>query len=1056
MSYNQKKLKSREIVASTSQSLYIHNLSKILKYIQSDEGNCPIRLNIVNLSNENIKFYWIDYDGNHQIQGTIAPNETRSQKTFATHPWLFTRSKGKICIFKPPAEQTHNASVNLTIMPSFEVSQKNQMQQNLYVANFHDILPHLHSIDTNIPMNLSINNTSDEYLQLFWIDQRGNHIMRGMQKPGESVVQKTYIGYPWIISRQNKIVCIYNPPKGLEPNCTVSITISWNFSIILNDAIQNGQFTKNLNYLLEDLRSKEATIPIRINVTNLSNEELTLFWVDNMGNEQLTCSVGHNETRSQKTFATHPWIISRHNGKVCIYDPPKLLAPNTIINITVLPNFDVVLKDLYEQGLYTTNLNHYTDNLKSHESYNPIKIKFVNRSQEEVVVGYQDERGDQFTKSVVKAGEGKSYNTFATHVWTVSRKSGRIAVYKASQLIEPMSKVKLTILWNFEMLVKDQLQKNLYTTNLDNMIKYIKSGEEKVPIQINFINDSTGPLKLFHIDRKGNLQMKANIDTGSCVNVSTFATNPWLLKEKYEYICLYNPQKTLRPNMKINQKVTPNYEIILDEVNNHFPDDFNDKNIKKIYEMKNNGHQRGKSRNIHRPELEEFEMMGNQNKERGMSRNIHRPELEDFEMMSTQNKDRKKSRNVHRPELEDFEMRFNQYKGSNRPRNVHKPEPENFEIMGNQNKERNRSRNFQRPEPEDFEIMGNQKKERGRSRNVHRPELEDFELMDNQNRYISKSRNMPHHNQVTHPYDSMRPSNQYMVPPEDNYRSKSRNVRYDKRGSREELDSSFSSDSSRGKDSRKTISFQNEPKIIHPSQNLRKEYLEEPTIYHNQGVYAQKDPYYDMPKHSLAHENIYLNDRGSKKVPTFVENTNTPQYLVEPHSNMVPQNPYPNYRGKPQISRERNPHSRNKYSRSISSGSDEEYHINKPRKEYKQKILLDNYDIGQNTYQEYDNTQRKSYRYPKEGKIQKSILSNGKGRKSSKYNFDDTISRNSISRDSDTSTQRPNFIQHDMSNKRGVSRDLFEAKNSQFPHKYGSIDKKSLINKTKHQETCYF
>ena len=289
--------------------------------------------------------------------------------------------------------------------------------------------------------------------------------MRGMLKPGECAIQKTYIGYPWVISRQNKIICVYNPPKGLEPKSTIAITISWNFSIILNDAIQNGLYTKNMNYIMEDLRSREDIIPIRINFTNQSNEELTVFWVDNMGNEQLTCTLGQNETRSQKTFTTHPWVVSRQFGKVCIYDPPKLLAPNSNINVTVLPNFNVVLKDLNEQGLYTTNLNHYVDNMKSIESYNPIEIKFVNRSQEEVVLGYLDERGEQFTKSVVRPGEGKSYNTYATHVWTVSRKSGRIAVYKASKLIEPMSKVKITVLWNFEIIVKDKLQKNLYTTD---------------------------------------------------------------------------------------------------------------------------------------------------------------------------------------------------------------------------------------------------------------------------------------------------------------------------------------------------------------------------------------------------------------------------------------------------------------------------------------------------------------------------------------------------------------------------------------------------------------
>ena len=524
------------------------------------------------------------------------------------------------------------------------------------------------------------------------------------------------------------------------------------------------------------------------------------------------------------------------------------------------------------------------------------------------------------------------------------------------------------------------------------MVKHMKSIEEKIPINVNFINESTGPMKLFHLDRKGNLQMKASIEPGTRVNVNTFATNTWLLKEKFEYICLYNPQKTLKPNMTVNLTVTPNYEIILDDVNSYHDNEMSsDHNIKNIYEIKHNEYDRGHSR----------------------SKSFH---------------------------------------------------------------------------------------------NDHR-----YEMMDNRN-HRSKSRNRPYNNKVEHPYDNMRPANQYMVPFDKHGRSISRNRMPENRGFGQNVDASFSSDSSRGNNSvEKHISFQEKPNIIYPDQNsrngARKQYLQEPIIYnsHNEAVYSQKDPYHGMPRHQVAHENIYLQDKNPKNVPTFVD-VNTPKYLAEPLPNHMPNDSNLEYREifeknrlRPEERRQRNEkyldrpneshhrpnkshHRPNKshhrpneshhrpyqpiqkkhqsrsnsnyHSRSDTSNSDEQDHINQSRKEYKKNIMLDNYDIGQSTFTTYDDTQRNPYKYPNQDeKIQKSILSNGK--KSSKYNYEDNLNRNSVSRES-KSTLRGNFMQIDKSSKRHVSRDLFDVKGMKMSSPYGPVEKKRPISKSKYQETCYF
>ena len=189
-------------------------------------------------------------------------------------------------------------------------------------------------------------------------------------------------------------------------------------STALRDSMQSGLYKNNLDYILQDMRSLENNVPMKINFINLSSEEIRLFWVDNLGNYQMNGTLKQHETRSQKTFATHPWILSRKQGKICIYDPPKLLSPNTIINLTVLPNFDVILKDIMQQGLATTNLAKVIDNIPKVFSHNPISINFINLSDELVTYACLDEYGNEYKHGSLRPNETKSQKTFATHPWS--------------------------------------------------------------------------------------------------------------------------------------------------------------------------------------------------------------------------------------------------------------------------------------------------------------------------------------------------------------------------------------------------------------------------------------------------------------------------------------------------------------------------------------------------------------------------------------------------------------------------------------------------------------
>jgi len=113
-----------------------------------------------------------------------------------------------------------------------------------------------------------------------------------------------------------------------------------------------------------------------------------------------------------------------------------------------------------QQGLATTNLNQVINNIPRVFSHNPISINFINLSDETITYACLDEYGNEYKHGSLRPSETKSQKTYATHPWSLHRKSGRICIYNPSEMIEPCSTVQLTILWNFEVSIVDKLQRN--------------------------------------------------------------------------------------------------------------------------------------------------------------------------------------------------------------------------------------------------------------------------------------------------------------------------------------------------------------------------------------------------------------------------------------------------------------------------------------------------------------------------------------------------------------------------------------------------------------------
>ncbi len=60
------------------------------KGIKSTSGDFETTIKFVNKSERAVKVYWIDYDGNRKLYGTVKDGESYEGKTYLTHPWLIT------------------------------------------------------------------------------------------------------------------------------------------------------------------------------------------------------------------------------------------------------------------------------------------------------------------------------------------------------------------------------------------------------------------------------------------------------------------------------------------------------------------------------------------------------------------------------------------------------------------------------------------------------------------------------------------------------------------------------------------------------------------------------------------------------------------------------------------------------------------------------------------------------------------------------------------------------------------------------------------------------
>ena len=178
----------------------------------------PADITIRNDSSEPLKLYWLDYQGRRKLYANVAPGQSSHQRTFLTHPWVLAdRNDACVQIFYAPA----NISFQYRL-PQQADTQMDGVKAASGSARADTRVPcdqetQLRSLVSAQPADITVRNDSSEPLKLYWLDHQGRRKLYANVAPGQSSLQRTSLGHPWVLAdRSDACVLIFYGPANIS------------------------------------------------------------------------------------------------------------------------------------------------------------------------------------------------------------------------------------------------------------------------------------------------------------------------------------------------------------------------------------------------------------------------------------------------------------------------------------------------------------------------------------------------------------------------------------------------------------------------------------------------------------------------------------------------------------------------------------------------------------------------------------------------------------------------------------------------------------------------
>ena len=229
--------------------------------IKPREGSHSVAVTFENNLPFAVDLFWIDYDGGEERYATLEPGDRHVQSTFETHPWRVRQqlSGDEIALYIADAATSQVCPLTLR------------------------------SQHSEVATEIEFVNLSPLTVGLFWLDYQGKEVPYGQIPSRESRTIDTFMTHPWIVR---------DVASGETVGFTVGLRERQVFQV-------SGAVT----------RSRKDTKPVALELTNGTEYDVDVEWIDFDGNEKNYGRLSPGASLPVSTFMHHAWRMRESASK---------------------------------------------------------------------------------------------------------------------------------------------------------------------------------------------------------------------------------------------------------------------------------------------------------------------------------------------------------------------------------------------------------------------------------------------------------------------------------------------------------------------------------------------------------------------------------------------------------------------------------------------------------------------------------------------------------------------------------------------------------------------
>jgi len=241
-------------------------------YLQSLDSNTPLYVTFDNEADQQVELFWLDFQGVERSYGTIAPGASLDINTFATHPW------------KAYGINDHSVEIELEGDEVF-VPYAGDEGRIIHIDEGDNVRSY-----NGAAVDVTFKNEASQEVELLWHDYEGLLQSYGSIAPNQTKHLRTYATHPW------------SAYGNTDAEREMSVDNKSVYIPVVGDA--------HRTIVIEEFESKNASSGlITLYFENESGQDVELYWHNYNGDEVSYGRIAAGETRTQQTYATHPWSV---------------------------------------------------------------------------------------------------------------------------------------------------------------------------------------------------------------------------------------------------------------------------------------------------------------------------------------------------------------------------------------------------------------------------------------------------------------------------------------------------------------------------------------------------------------------------------------------------------------------------------------------------------------------------------------------------------------------------------------------------------------------------